>query len=68
MDTIQQQFNEVSAQYDRQRQFLIPCYHDFYCAAYPLLQQLQQPVSLLDMVKGHKRPGAQSYTEWIFNY
>lgn len=27
-----------------------------------------EPVSLLDMVKGHKRPGAQSYTEWIFNY
>lgn len=30
IDNIQAQFNAVSEQYDRQRQALIPCFHDFY--------------------------------------
>lgn len=49
---ISRQFNEVAAQYDTQRQQLIPCYHDFYRAADALLQQLTQPVSVLDIGAG----------------
>ncbi len=52
MDDIKTQFNNISRRYDSQRKLLIPCFDDFYAAAYPLVKQLQSPARLLDIGAG----------------
>lgn len=48
-DNIQAQFNAVSEQYDRQRQALIPCFHDFYGTAVRLARQAGNVRHILDL-------------------
>ena len=51
-DNIQAQFNAVSEQYDRQRQALIPCFHDFYGMAVRLARQAGNVRHILDLGAG----------------
>ena len=52
MSTIKEQFNEVSAKYDQQRPYLIPCFDDFYGAANALLANRPQVRTVLDVGAG----------------
>jgi len=52
MSTIKEQFNEVSAKYDQQRPYLIPCFADFYGAANALLANRPQARTVLDVGAG----------------
>lgn len=52
MRTIQEQFNHISQQYDSQRERLIPCFHDFYNAALPLVKNRPQAKTVLDLGAG----------------
>jgi len=52
MEEVRDQFNSISKEYDRQRPYLIPCFHDFYTACYPLVKRLSDAKSLLDLGAG----------------
>ncbi|MCC9135430.1 class I SAM-dependent methyltransferase [Pontibacter silvestris] len=52
MENVKKQFDEVSKKYDSQRQYLIPCYQDFYTACYPLVRKLSGAKRLLDIGAG----------------
>lgn len=52
MEEIRDQFNSISKEYDRQRPYLIPCFHDFYTACYPLIKTLSGAKTLLDLGAG----------------
>jgi tRNA (cmo5U34)-methyltransferase len=52
MNAIKEQFNEVSAKYDQQRPYLIPCFDDFYGAANALLANRPQARTVLDVGAG----------------
>lgn len=52
MNAIKEQFDAVSKKYDSQRQYLIPCYEDFYTACYPLIKLLPEAKTVLDIGAG----------------
>lgn len=53
MNALKEQFNAVSAQYDQQRPYLIPCFDDFYAAANALLRNRPQEArTVLDVGAG----------------
>ena len=52
MEEVKGQFDEISKEYDRQRPYLIPCFHDFYTACYPLVKRLTGAKTLLDLGAG----------------
>jgi tRNA (cmo5U34)-methyltransferase len=52
MNALKEQFDAISAQYDQQRPYLIPCYTDFYGAANALLHNLPQIRTVLDIGAG----------------
>lgn len=52
MTALKEQFNTVSAQYDQQRPYLIPCFDDFYGAANALLANRPQARTVLDVGAG----------------
>jgi tRNA (cmo5U34)-methyltransferase len=68
MEEIRDQLG-LSKEYDRQRPYLIPCFHDFYTACYPLIKRLPETKSLLDLGAG---TGLFSYFIYLikpgFNY
>lgn len=52
MSDIKEQFGNVSKQYDSQREFLIPCFNDFYTACMPLVKSLTHAKTVLDIGAG----------------
>ncbi len=52
MNAVKDQFNEISAKYDQQRPYLIPCFEDFYGAANALLANRPQARTVLDVGAG----------------
>ena len=52
MEEVRDQFNSISKEYDRQRPYLIPCFHDFYTACYSLIKRLPNSKTLLDLGAG----------------
>jgi len=52
LQEIQNQFNAVSEKYDRQRQFLIPCFDDFYGTALTLSEEISIVKNTLDVGAG----------------
>ncbi|SDF41299.1 tRNA (cmo5U34)-methyltransferase [Mucilaginibacter pineti] len=52
MNTIKEQFNHISERYDSQRERLIPCFHDFYNAALPLVKNMTEAKTVLDLGAG----------------
>ena len=52
MEEVKGQFDEISKEYDRQRPYLIACFHDFYTACYPLVKRLPAARTLLDLGAG----------------
>ena len=52
MNAIKEQFDAVSAKYDQQRPYLIPCFDDFYAAANALLANRPQARTVLDVGAG----------------
>lgn len=52
LQEIQNQFNAVSEKYDRQRQFLIPCFNDFYGTALAISEEISIVKNILDVGAG----------------
>ncbi len=52
MEEIKDQFGAISKEYDRQRPYLIPCFHDFYTACYPLVKRMAKAKTVLDLGAG----------------
>ncbi|NTE00820.1 class I SAM-dependent methyltransferase [Agrobacterium tumefaciens] len=52
LQEIQNQFNAVSEKYDRQRQFLIPCFNDFYQTTLTLSEEVASVKNILDIGAG----------------
>lgn len=52
MNALKEQFNAVSARYDQQRPYLIPCFDDFYGAASALLANRPRARTVLDVGAG----------------
>ncbi|RAJ33096.1 class I SAM-dependent methyltransferase [Pedobacter cryoconitis] len=52
MDTIKEQFNSISKQYDAQRKHLIPCFYDFYTSCLPIIDTLTTAKKVLDIGAG----------------
>jgi len=52
MSDIKHQFDSVSKKYDSQRQYLIPCFNDFYTACLPLVRSLTHAKKVLDIGAG----------------
>ena len=52
MQEIKEQFGSVSKKYDSQREYLIPCFHDFYSACLPLIKSLTHAKNVLDIGAG----------------
>ncbi|MEO6851614.1 MAG: methyltransferase [Mucilaginibacter sp.] len=52
MNEVKEQFSSVSKKYDSQREYLIPCFKDFYSACLPLVKSLTHAKSVLDIGAG----------------
>jgi len=52
LQEIQHQFNAISAKYDQQRRFLIPCFEDFYLTALTLSNEVATVQNILDVGAG----------------
>ncbi len=52
MNEVKEQFSNVSKKYDSQRQYLIPCFNDFYSACLPLVKSLTHAKKVLDIGAG----------------
>lgn len=52
MEEVKDHFGAISKEYDRQRPYLIPCFHDFYTACYPLIKRLTSAKTILDLGAG----------------
>jgi tRNA (cmo5U34)-methyltransferase len=52
MNDVKEQFNNVSKKYDSQREYLIPCFKDFYTACLPLVKSLTHAKNVLDIGAG----------------
>lgn len=62
MNDIKEQFGSVSKKYDSQRQFLIPCFNDFYSACLPLVKSLTHAKTVLDI-----GAGTGLFTQFIYD-
>jgi tRNA (cmo5U34)-methyltransferase len=62
MNDIKEQFGNVSKKYDSQRQFLIPCFNDFYSACLPLVKSLTHAKTVLDI-----GAGTGLFTQFIYD-
>jgi tRNA (cmo5U34)-methyltransferase len=52
MNDVKEQFSNVSKKYDSQREYLIPCFKDFYSACLPLVKSLTHAKTVLDIGAG----------------
>lgn len=52
MNDVREQFSNVAEKYDSQREFLIPCFKDFYTACLPLVKSLTHAKTVLDIGAG----------------
>ncbi len=52
MNDVKEQFNSVSKKYDSQREYLIPCFNDFYKACLPFVKSLTHAKTVLDIGAG----------------
>lgn len=52
MDEIRKRFGEISEQYDQEREFLIPCFKDFYHISLPLIAERTEAEHILDIGAG----------------
>ncbi|MDB5133703.1 MAG: class SAM-dependent methyltransferase [Mucilaginibacter sp.] len=52
MNDVKEQFSNVSKKYDSQREYLIPCFKDFYTACLPLVKSLTHAKKVLDIGAG----------------
>mgnify|MGYP003575935583 CR=1 FL=1 len=52
MEEVKDHFGSISREYDRQRPYLIPCFHEFYTACYPLVKRLGKAQTILDLGAG----------------
>jgi len=52
MSDIKEQFGSVAQQYDSQRQYLIPCFNEFYTVCLPLVRSLTHAKKVLDIGAG----------------
>jgi tRNA (cmo5U34)-methyltransferase len=51
-NSIQQKFDDISQNYDKQRKVLIPCFDDFYNSAISLIETSKQKLKVLDIGGG----------------
>jgi tRNA (cmo5U34)-methyltransferase len=52
MNDLKEQFNSISKKYDSQREYLIPCFREFYTACLPFVQNLAHAETVLDIGAG----------------
>src|SRR5258708_28745975 len=52
MKAVKEQFSNVSKKYDSQREYLIPCFKDFYSASLPFIKSLTHAKTVLDIGAG----------------
>ena len=52
MNDLKEQFNSISKKYDSQREYLIPCFREFYTACLPFVKSLTHAKSVLDIGAG----------------
>jgi len=52
MEDVKKQFGNVSKKYDSQRQYLIPCFDDFYKSCLPLIKSVANAKTVLDIGAG----------------
>jgi len=52
MDDLKEQFNSISKKYDSQREYLIPCFKEFYTACLPFVKSLTHAKTVLDIGAG----------------
>ena len=62
MNDVKEQFSNVSKRYDSQREYLIPCFHDFYSACLPLVKSLTHAKTVLDI-----GAGTGLFTQFIYD-
>jgi tRNA (cmo5U34)-methyltransferase len=52
MNDLKEQFNSISKKYDSQREYLIPCFREFYTACLPFVKSLTHAKNVLDIGAG----------------
>jgi len=62
MNDVKEQFSNVSKKYDSQREYLIPCFKDFYTACLPLVKSLTHAKKVLDI-----GAGTGLFTQFIYD-
>ncbi|MFI5160976.1 MAG: class I SAM-dependent methyltransferase [Sphingobacteriales bacterium] len=62
MNDVKEQFSNVSKKYDSQREYLIPCFNDFYTACLPLVKSLTHAKKVLDI-----GAGTGLFTQFIYD-
>ena len=62
MKEVKEQFSNVSKKYDSQREYLIPCFKDFYTACLPLVKSLTHAKTVLDI-----GAGTGLFTQFIYD-
>src|SRR5579872_7193358 len=62
MNEVKEQFSNVSRKYDSQREYLIPCFNDFYTACLPLVKSLTHAKKVLDI-----GAGTGLFTQFIYD-
>ncbi|HTD99096.1 MAG TPA: methyltransferase [Mucilaginibacter sp.] len=62
MNEVKEQFSNVSKKYDSQREYLIPCFKDFYTACLPLVKSLTHAKTVLDI-----GAGTGLFTQFIYD-
>ena len=62
MNDIKEQFDSVSKKYDSQREYLIPCFNEFYSACLPLVKSLTHAKKVLDI-----GAGTGLFTQFIYD-
>jgi tRNA (cmo5U34)-methyltransferase len=62
MKDVKEQFSNVSKKYDSQREYLIPCFKDFYTASLPLVKSLTHAKTVLDI-----GAGTGLFTQFIYD-
>ncbi len=62
MKDVKEQFSNVSKKYDSQREYLIPCFNDFYTACLPLVKSLTHAKKVLDI-----GAGTGLFTQFIYD-
>jgi len=62
MNDVKEQFSNVSKKYDSQREYLIPCFNDFYTACLPLVKSLTHAKTVLDI-----GAGTGLFTQFIYD-